>query len=298
MALGIAALAAMPAGQVDRATTHFLPAVAAVATVSMGWVVWRIDPAYTLSAAIFLTPFAGNWPQLGVPGPLSPDRLLLAGAIAAVLLRAPPVADRPRLQITGAHWVLALAAVYALASAFFAGTLFERDAFFKLVDAFGIMPFLCFSSPRWHSGRRASAMCCSSRSSCSAPTSASPCSSKRRSWTRSSFRSTSSTRTTGSTTLAAAGRSSTPWPTGSRSTCAPSRAPSPSPLGARAWLRALAMAVGLLCLVGSFLSLERSVWIGAVLGTGVAMLATRGLRRYLVPVAVASVASRSPCRWP
>ena len=144
MALGIAALAAMPAGQVDRATTHFLPAVAAVATVSMGWVVWRTDPAYTLSAAIFLTPFAGNWPQLGVPGPLSPDRLLLAGATAAVLLRAPPVADRPRLQITGAHWVLALAAVYGFASAFLADTLFERDAFFKLVDAFGVMPFLLF----------------------------------------------------------------------------------------------------------------------------------------------------------
>ncbi len=106
MALGIATLAAMPAGQADRATTHFLPAVAAVALVSMAVIVWRIEPAYTLSAAIFLTPFAGNWPQLGVPGPLSPDRLLLAGGIAAVLLRAPPIADRPRLQISGAHWVL------------------------------------------------------------------------------------------------------------------------------------------------------------------------------------------------
>ena len=49
--------------------------------------------------------------------------------------------------------------------------------------------------------------------------------------------------------------------------------------------------IGLLCLVGSFLSLERSVWIGVVLGTGVAMLSTRGLRRYLVPVAAASVAA-------
>ena len=62
-------------------------------------------------------------------------------------------------------------------------------------------------------------------------------------------------------------------------------------------LRALAGAVGLLCVVGSFLSLERSVWIGVVLGTGVAMLATRGLRRYLVPVAASRAPSRSPCRW-
>ena len=144
MALAIAALAAMPAGQADRATTHFVEAVAAVAVVSMAVVMWRIEPAYTLSAAIFLTPFAGNWPQLGVPGPLSPDRLLLAGGIAAVLLRAPPVADRPRLQISGAHLVLALAVIYGLASAFLAGTLLHRDPFFKLVDAFGIMPFLLF----------------------------------------------------------------------------------------------------------------------------------------------------------
>jgi O-antigen ligase len=39
--------------------------------------------------------------------------------------------------------------------------------------------------------------------------------------------------------------------------------------------------------VGSFLSLERSVWIGVVVGTMTAMLATRGLRRYLVPLALA-----------
>jgi O-antigen ligase len=39
--------------------------------------------------------------------------------------------------------------------------------------------------------------------------------------------------------------------------------------------------------VGSFLSLERSVWIGVVVGTTIALLATRGLRRYMLPVALA-----------
>ena len=51
--------------------------------------------------------------------------------------------------------------------------------------------------------------------------------------------------------------------------------------------RALRLVVGVLCVVGSFLSLERSVWIGVVLGTIVAMLATRGLRRHLVVVVIA-----------
>jgi hypothetical protein len=97
-----------------------------------------------LSAAIFLTPFAGNWPRLGVPGPLSPDRLLFVAAIAVVLLRAPPVADRPCLRITGTHWLLALAAAYAVVSALLAGTFFQRDGFIRIFDAFGILPFLTF----------------------------------------------------------------------------------------------------------------------------------------------------------
>ena len=55
--------------------------------------------------------------------------------------------------------------------------------------------------------------------------------------------------------------------------------------------RALAIAVGILCAVGCLLSLERSVWIGAVLGTTVAMLLTRGLRRYFVPVVLTAAAA-------
>jgi putative inorganic carbon (HCO3(-)) transporter len=289
MALAIAALAAMPAGQVDRATTHYVPAVALVLAVSLTVIVWRVEPAYTLSAAIFLTPFAGNWPQLGVPGPLSPDRLLLAGAILAVLLRAPPVADRPRLRITGAHWVLALAAVYALASAFLAGTLFERDPFFKIVDAFGIMPFLvflvapvAFATPRHRRVLLGTFVVLGAY--------------------------------LGFTVLFEvakldalvfpkyildphygihAHRGRGPFVDAVANglalyTCAVACA-----IAVSSWRRGrarlLAGAVGLLCLVGTFLSLERSVWIGVVLGTGVAMLSTRGLRGYFVPVAAAAV---------
>jgi putative inorganic carbon (HCO3(-)) transporter len=291
LALGVAALAAMPAAQADRATTHFLPAVAAVGLVSMAVVVWRIDPAYTLSAAIFLTPLAGNWPQIGVPGSLSPDRLLLAGGIAAVLLRAPPMVDRPRLQITGAHWVLAVAAIYGLASAFLAGTLLHRDPFFKLVDAFGIMPFLLFLV---------------------APL---------------AFRTTRQ-RNVLLITLVVLGaylgltvlfettkldalvfpkyildpnygihiqRGRGPFVDAVANglalyTCAVACAIAFSSWRG-VWIRTLAVTIGLLCLVGSFLSLERSVWIGVVLGSAVAMLSTRGLRRYFVLVTAASIAA-------
>ena len=90
-------------------------------------------------------PFAGNWPQLGVPGPLSPDRLLPSpaasarGAVAGSARRRPPAAADHRGR-TG-RW-RSQPCLRQLASAFLAGTLFERDPFLKLVDAFGIMPFL------------------------------------------------------------------------------------------------------------------------------------------------------------
>jgi putative inorganic carbon (hco3(-)) transporter len=288
MTLGIAALAAMPPGQVDRAATHYVPAVAAVALVSMTVVVWKVDPAYTLSAAIFLSPLAGNWPQLGVPGALSPDRLLLAGGIVAVLLRAPPIADRPRLQMSGAHWALALAVTYAVVSALIAGTLVQRDALFKLVDAFGIMPFALFLvAPLAFGTERQRRVLLVTFVALGAYL--------------------------GLTTLFEtvkldalvypryildpnygihADRGRGPFVDAVANGLALYTCAVACVIAVISWQdrcsRVLAATVGLLCVVGTFLSLERSVWVGAVLGTAVAMLATRRARRALMPVAVAA----------
>ena len=293
--LCFALIAWLSTATADQASSVYPVAVAVVLAVALAVVVWLVEPAYTLSAAIFLTPLAGNWEQLGVPGALSPDRLLFAGAIVAVLMRAPPVADRPRLQISGAHWLLALAVVYTLASAFFAGTLTDNDSFLKIVDAFGILPFLVFLV---------------------APL---------------AFR-TERQRHVLLGTLVALGaylgltvlfetlkldalvfpkyildpdygihytRGRGPFVDAVANGLALYMCSVACAIAAASWrsppMRAIALAIGLLCLVGAFLSLERSVWIGAVLGTGVAMLATPGLRRYLphlvVIVGVAVVAA-------
>jgi|SRR5829696_6663459 putative inorganic carbon (hco3(-)) transporter len=287
--LAIAAVAVATPANAERATQLYIPALAIVAAVSFAVIVWLVDPAYTLSATIFLTPLAGNWPQLGVPGPLSPDRLLGAGAILAVLLRAPPIADRPRLRLTLAHGVLALAMAYALASAFAAGTLTQNAPFLKLVDAFGIMPFLIFLA---------------------APL---------------AFRTSHQRRVLLGTLVALgaylgfntlfqmSGLHALVWPKYildpgygihvgrgrgpfvdavangiALYTCAIACA-----IAAASWrtrsMRALAIAVGLLCMVGCLLTLERSVWIGVVLGTSVAMLVRHELRRHFLSV-VAAVA--------
>jgi putative inorganic carbon (hco3(-)) transporter len=285
--LWIAALTRMSPAIAERAAPHFTPTVAAVLILSMAVVVWRVDPAYTLSASILLTPFAGNWPELGVPGPLSPDRLLLAGGIAAVLLRAPSMSDRPRFQLTGTHWLLALATIYALGSAFVAGTLGERDAFFKVVDAFGVMPFalflvapLAFATSRQREILLVTFVLLAAY--------------------------------LGLTTLFEAtkadalvfpkyildptygihlGRGRGPFVDAVANGLALYTCAVACGIAAATWrsplARGSAVALGLLCVVGSFLSLERSVWIGVVVGTTIAMLATHGLRRYLVPLVLA-----------
>ena len=293
--LGVASVALLPAASAGEASSLYPSLAALVAAIALAAVVWFLDPAYTLSAAIFLTPLAGNWEQLGVPGALSPDRLLFAGAIVAVLLRSPPVADRPRIEFTGTHWLLVLAAVYAIGSAFFAGTLFDRDPALKIIDAFGILPFLVFFV---------------------APL---------------AFR-TREQRSVLLATLVALGaylgltvlfetlkldalvypkyildetygihqsRGRGPFVDAVANGLALYMCAIACAIAVASWRsrgsRLLAVTIGVLCLVGAFLSLERSVWIGAVLGTCVAMLATRGLRRYLphlvVTIAVAVVAS-------
>ncbi len=67
-----------------------------------------------------------------------------AAVIVAILLRSPASADRPKLQITGTHVLLALAVLYAVVSALVAGTLLHNDPLLRLIDTFGIMPFLLF----------------------------------------------------------------------------------------------------------------------------------------------------------
>jgi putative inorganic carbon (hco3(-)) transporter len=276
-------------GQVTHGASLFPWAVGLLLAVSVGCIVWLLDPAYGMSGAVVLSAFAGNWSKLGVPGPLSPDRLLLAAAILAVLLRSPACADRPKLQITGTHVLLALAALYALASSIVVGTVAQNDAFLRLVDTFGIMPFLLFlTAPlafRTYAQRQILLVAFVVLGTYLGLT------------------------VVFETVKLDAlifpkyiidpsygihvGRGRGPFVEAVTNglalfTCAVACA-----IAVAQWrgpqARFIAGAVGLLCLVGSYLSLERSVWIGTTIATCVGLLAARGARRYLPPVLVALV---------
>ena len=116
----------------------------ALAVPAIVYVALVIDPAITLIAGVFLSPVAGNWQQLGVPGAASPDRLLVATTIVVVVLRAVTGRGAPLPRPRPVHYVLALAVLYAIASALAARTLFQRQAFLEIVESYGALPFAIF----------------------------------------------------------------------------------------------------------------------------------------------------------
>jgi O-antigen ligase len=108
------------------------------------YILWHTPPAYTLSFALLLSPFSSNWQAIGFPSGVAPQRLFELAAIAAVLLRAPGVPVGRSLRVRAAHWLLGLACLDVLVSAAFAGTLINETALFNFLDAFGLVPFLVF----------------------------------------------------------------------------------------------------------------------------------------------------------
>jgi putative inorganic carbon (hco3(-)) transporter len=105
---------------------------------------WANLPAWLFSAAIALTVFSGNWRGLGLPGLVSPDRLLLIAGFLALLVQDPSIGQRPYLRLTPTHAVLLVAAAFAICSAVAAGTIAGQATIFPLVDRFGLVPFLLF----------------------------------------------------------------------------------------------------------------------------------------------------------
>jgi putative inorganic carbon (HCO3(-)) transporter len=101
-------------------------------------------PAATvlLSFALAAEIFSGNWGNFGMPGAL--DRVLLVlGLVAFVLGGIRAVSDR-NLRLRPIHMVLLAAATYATASSIAAHTFDVSKARFALLDRFGLIPFLMF----------------------------------------------------------------------------------------------------------------------------------------------------------
>ncbi len=244
---------------------------------------WKLNPAINMCAAIVLSIFSGAWFQIGLGG-LPLDRLALLVVLLQFLLRAPGVAHSPRLRIGNVHLLMALAVIYVLISAIAAGTL--KSGFLPLVDMFGVAPYLAFLlTPAVFCGERERELLL--------------------------------------VTLVALGgylgltaifeslgphglvfphyivrvdaelpdeRAGGPFQSSVVEGFATYACALAAVIALTRWRRPVARVIaGLVagtCLFGCFVTLERGVWIAAILGTAAAALATRPGRRLLAPAAL------------
>jgi O-antigen ligase len=113
-----------------------------VVVLAVCYLVSRIDLAVIVVVGLFLEMFSGSWSLMGVPLPL--DRLALLLALVVLVLKGARWTSSRRLVLRPVHVVLLLALTWATASALVAGTLFNSLGFYALLDRFGLVPFALF----------------------------------------------------------------------------------------------------------------------------------------------------------
>jgi putative inorganic carbon (HCO3(-)) transporter len=285
LAVAAGALALLAWFGAGSASHTYLKLVGLAGTLGLAaYLVWNIHPAFTLSLAVLLSPIASHWQQLGIPGALSPDRLLLIAGIGQVLLRAPAMRERRALRLHPSHVILALAALYALSSAFISHTLFTNAGSAGIIDAFGILPFLAFATaPSVFGTRRARDVLLTALVVLGAYLSLTVV------FEIAHVNALVFPRYILDPNYGIHfGRGRGPFVDAVASgfacfTCAVGCAVALLTWSRRR-ARMAAAAVGVLCFAGAFLSLERSVWIGVIAATVVTMMVASRLRRHLLPV--------------
>jgi putative inorganic carbon (hco3(-)) transporter len=285
--VGLALLAVihLRAPQLLRGESLFLALLGVVLLLLVAAILWELPPAVMFCGAIALTVFSGHWSNLGLPGfPFVPDRILLVGAVLALLLRSPGASYLPRLQVRGVHLLLLVTVLYATASAVVAGTLGSQSSVFDLLDRLGAIPFLMFlvapaifPGPRERNWLLATLVCVGAYLGLTA-------------------------------IFETIGPQALVFPRYIHSVdvgrgIAQAVGPFTSVLTVgfacyacaiasiiaffqwRSRWRGVAGGVAVVALLGSFLSLERGVWLGAVAGGLAVALREREVRRWLIPVA-------------
>jgi O-antigen ligase len=123
---------------------HALVGLAVLAALAAAvYLVTVLPAAWPLSVAIALSVFSGRWNHMGVPVGL--DRILIALGVAALVLRIGPNRDRPPIRLGFTHLVLVAASAFAVCSAVWSDTLTTNVGGFRLIDSFGIAPFVAFA---------------------------------------------------------------------------------------------------------------------------------------------------------
>jgi O-antigen ligase len=284
IALGAIVGATIPAIVLGLGPSPSIVALSAVGCVAAA-VALRADPAWSLSGAVAASMFSGRWAEMGLPLPL--DRVLLLLTVVGLVLRLP--IRRPRaLRVRFVHVAMALAVTFATVSAFSDGLQMGGTGTFALLDRFGLVPFaafllapVVFDTPQRRKILLGSLLLSGAYLGV-----------------------TALAETTGLHALV--------WPSyivddsvGIHAERARGPFVSGTAMGTALWacvvaaamafaaarrraVRVTALAVAFLCALGLFLTLTRTIWVAAIVSGAVTLLATRELRRYLVPFALAA----------
>ena len=283
-ALGFLALVLMHKLYPARFQGHWLIITPVVVIAALFGIrkLWELPPAVTMCGAIALTIFSGAWSQIGLGG-LPFDRLLTVIALLQVFLRAPGARHLPPIRIRKVHLLLGLIILYLLGSAAIAGTLGEESTFLSVFDQFGLAPYLLFLvAPAVFSGQRERNMLLATLVGVGGYLgftaifeSLGP-----HALVFPSYIVHADAATPG-------GRAGGPFQSSLAEGCATFACAVAAAMAFAQWRgqrRAhLALIVGVVCIFGCFLTLERGVWIAALSGTVIAALATRSGRRWLAP---------------
>ena len=118
--------------------------VAAVVIVGAAaiYLLSRTEITLLVLAALVLQMFSGNWSLMGISIPL--DRVALALALGALVLKGARKVAARRLVLRGVHLALLAAVTWCAISGLMAGTLTGHDGFYAFLDRFGVVPFLLF----------------------------------------------------------------------------------------------------------------------------------------------------------
>lgn len=289
---GAILIAAAAAGVILVAGTAYAGYLAevclAVALIAaLAYLAWHTDPAWLMTGALIASTFNSNWGEFGIPAGVAPDRFLLVAAIAGLALRSPAARDRPLFQLRTVHLLMAATFVWAVGSGIAAQTLNETDTLFFLADRiavpFGVFALapLAFRTSRHRAGFIAALVGFGAY-----------------------LGATALFETVGPDALVVPAfirdsgfqveRAQGPFAETTANgvalfTCAVASAIAISTWESRRW-RIAAWVVLVLCVLGLLFTLTRSVWIAAVVATGLTLGFVPRLRSYLLPSLVAGVA--------
>jgi putative inorganic carbon (hco3(-)) transporter len=283
-AFGLAAFLAIGAAAAG------LGAVAAVALVlapAVAYLSWRTDPVWPLSIGIAASVVSSNSVYLGFP--ISPDRILIVGGLIALALRTPGASDRPALRVQPVHVLLAVTLFYALCSAVLSGTTFQHGPFFALLDRIAMPALMFFVAPAAFATARQRSILLATLVV-----------------TGAYLGLTALFETLGVRALVFPkyildpslgihdDRARGPFLEAAANGlglygCGVAAAVGLARWRALGWARVASAVVLVLCAVGIILTLTRAIWIGSAAGTIAALVATAGVRRFLVPAVAAGI---------